>query len=539
MVLDIDIVRNELQDLLGQARSKLSRIWIRLLAFNVLLIFLPAVGLFYFEVYEEELLESQEQSMVQQGRLLAAALADSQDLAQDATSILNSIYPETISRLRIIDRDGLVLADSSRVESTSVFAATVESRQVTDDWLYKVGQTLFNLATRIPRSQPGVAPESSYDPISAPEVTRALRGSYGAYWRVSPGQRSVTLYSAVPIRRGDQVLGAVLVSQSTFRVLQKLYLVRLSVFKIVLISVFAAILLSLLVAKTIASPLQDLQKRAAGIAERKGELRSMFEHSTRRDEIGDLERALSKLSHRLGDRIQFIESFASDLSHELKNPLASIRTATELAKDVRNPSDRKRFLQVIETEVARMEHLISRVQEVTSVDSNIEQETRQILCLNHFLKEFLEGFELLHCGDVTMRFESPESLLHVEVYPDHLAQVLENLLVNSVSFSAENSPIDVSLAQSQQWAVVSIKDYGPGIPEEHREKIFDRFFSHRPGEQGAKSHHAGLGLAIVRAIVEGYGGKVEAVSVPGNGAMFNFRLKLASQVKIDPAADLN
>ncbi|MGW8180958.1 MAG: ATP-binding protein, partial [bacterium] len=374
---------------------------------------------------------------------------------------------------------------------------------------------------------------------SAPEITRALRGSYGAYWRVSPGQRSVTLYSAVPIRRGDQVLGAVLVSQSTFRVLQKLYTVRLSVFKIFLVSVFAAILLSLLVSKTIASPLRDLQQRASRMAERNAELRSMFEHSTRRDEIGDLERALAELSSRLEDRIQFIESFASDLSHELKNPLASIRTATDLVREIHDSANRNRFLQVIETEVARMEHLISRVHEVTSVDSNIEQETRQVLCLNHFLKEFLEGFELLHSGIVTTRLKAPSSLLYVEIHPDHLAQVMENLLVNSISFSAENSTIDVSLTQNQRWAIVSVRDYGPGIPEEHREKIFDRFFSHRPGKKGAKSHHAGLGLAIVRAIIEGYGGRVEASGAPGNGAVFNFRLKIATQVKIDPGADLD
>jgi two-component system sensor histidine kinase ChvG len=498
------------------------------LAFNILLVFLPAIGLFYFQVYENELLESQEQSMVQQGRLLAAALSGSRDLAQDASMILDGFYPETISRLRIIDHDGWVLADSSRAGPPSEFAREVEDSSVTDQWLYKIGQTLFNFVTRTPTSQPDIEPEPTYDPLEAPEIIRALQGSYGANWRVSPGQRSVTLYSAIPIRQGEQVLGAVLVSQSTFRVLQKLYSVRLTIFKIVLASVLVAFALSFVVAKTIASPLQDLKRKASGIVERREALGDLFDTSTRLDEIGDLERALAELSHRLGDRIRFIESFASDLSHELKNPLAAVRTATELLHDVHDQDDRRRFLEVIETEVARMEHLISRVREVTFVDSNIEREVRQPLCLNHFLKEFLEGLELLHGGAVRLRLERPSSLVYVKVSPDRLTQVMENLLDNAISFSADGSPIDVHLREEERWAIVSVRDFGPGIKQEDQERVFDRFFSNRTAEAGSRSHHVGLGLAIVRAIVEGYGGKVLARNAPDGGAVLEFRLRSTS-----------
>jgi len=524
MALGTVIVRSNLQDLLTRIGAGLSRIWIRLLAFNILLIFLPAVGLFYFQVYERELLDSQEQSMVQQGRLLAAALTSSEDLSQDASLILDDLYPETISRLRIIDSNGQVLADSSRAGTRGDSGGEAQIRAVTDHWLYKIGQTLFNLVTRFPPVGPESEPDSSYDPLEAPEIVLALQGTYGANWRVSPGQRSVTLYSAVPIRRGDQILGAVLVSQSTFRVLQKLYKVRLTFFEIVLASVFVAVILSLVVGKTIASPLHELRRKASRIVERREELGSLFKTSTRRDEIGDLERALAELSYRLGERIRFIEFFASDLSHELKNPLASVRSATELLRDEQDPEDRGRFLGIIETEVARMENLISRVREVTFVDSNIEKEPRQPLCLNHFLKAFLEGYELLHEGSVELKLQSPSSLVYVSVGPERLTQVMENLLDNAVSFSSEGSSIHVSLREETGWAVVLVRDFGPGIPEEHQERIFDRFFSHRAEDRGSKSQHVGLGLAIVRAIIEGYGGRVLARNAPEGGAIVEFRI---------------
>jgi two-component system sensor histidine kinase ChvG len=512
-----------MQGLLADIRRILSRIWFRLLAFNVLLVFLPAIGLFYFQIYEKELLESQEQSMVQQGRLLAAALSRSQDLEQDASAIMEKLSTETISRLRVIDRNRVVVADSSRVEVLSSSPQAAVGPALTDKWLYRLGRSLFTTFTQLPPSQrTAVGPDSSFDPRYASEVSTALEGNYGANWRMSPGQRSVTLYSAIPILRGNDVQGAVLVSQSTLRVLQKLYAIRLTVFQIVLVSVFVAILLSLISAKTIASPLQALQKKASRIVERREDLGQLFSTTSRSDEIGDLERALAELSRRLADRISFIESFASDLSHELKNPLASIRTATELLADEQEPGERQRFLRIIEKEVVRTETLISSVREVTLVDSHIQQEPRVPVNLNQFLEEFLEGLKLRHGDRARFSLKSPSIPIWSDVHPDRLAQVLENLIDNAISFTEKGTPVDVELMQQEQWATIAVTDSGPGIPPEHRERIFDRFFSYRVGEQ---EHHVGLGLAIVKAIVEGYGGKVLVRDAPEGGSTFEVLLK--------------
>src|SRR6185436_18876329 len=180
-------------------------------------------------------------------------------------------------------------------------------------------------------------------PLTIPPVQRALSGKYGASTLICPGQRSVTLYSAIPVRSGKQVVGAVLVSGTTLRILADLYQVRLAVFQVVLASMLVAVLLTIIASTTIVRPLRRLRGEALALIDRRGRRRleakegAVFGGSERTDEIGDLARALELLSRRLGEHIAFVEAFAGAVSHALKIPLASIRTAAEMLEDVEEP----------------------------------------------------------------------------------------------------------------------------------------------------------------------------------------------------------
>lgn len=523
----------------------LARISVRLLLFNVLLVFLPAAGFFYLEVYEKELLEAQERAMVQQGRLAAAALAGQGPLdASAAKALLRRLEGRTESRLRIVDSEGNLLADSARLvppreapppsrdrydfRSLSEAEPSPEARE---NPLYRLGAGLYRLVGRI--SRPFAPPEPPRDtesiyspggPLLGPEVRAALAGRYGATTRPTAGQRSVTLYGAIPVRSEGQVVGAVLVSQSTYRILRALYDVRLAVFRVVLASVAAAAVLSLLVSATIARPLRHLRDQAHAVVDRRGRLRGRFGGSRRRDEIGDLARALEELTGRLERHLRFIESFASDVSHELKNPLASIRTATEMLGEVDDPADRRRFLEIAWREVARMEHLLSSVREISRIDARLEAEPVGPVDLRELLPAVLESFRLRAGDAVRIELRVPAGPVHTAASPERLEQVFENLLDNAVGFSPPGGEVTVELAAEPDTAVVRVGDRGPGIPEEHRERIFDRFFTWRPGEAHARNGHTGLGLAIVKAIAEGYGGSVSVENRPEGGARFEVRL---------------
>jgi two-component system sensor histidine kinase ChvG len=523
------------------------RISIRLLLFNVLLVFLPAAGFFYLDVYEKELLEAQERAMVQEGRLAAAALSGPGAVeSAAAVRLLSRLEGRTEMRLRVVDGAGRLLADSARLVPPRPVPAPTAGRSQSQDLesralsaearstrLYRLGAWLYRLPGRLAAAfgppEPPSGAETFYRdgaPLLGPEIKAALAGRYGATVRPTRGgPRSLTLYSALPVHGGGQVAGAVLVSQSTYRILRALYDVRLDIFKVVLLSVAVAAVLSLLVSTTIARPLKALRDEANDLLDRRGRLKGKFRGSTKHDEIGDLARALEQLTARLERHLRFIEAFASDVAHELKNPLASIRSATEMLAEVDDPADRERFLAVAQREVARMEHLLSAMREITEIDAHLDGRLEDEVDLRELLPRIVEGFRLRK-PDAQIELRVPPVPVPVAASPERLAQVFENLLDNAASFAPPGTAVRVDLDEILPFAAtVTVSDRGPGIPQEHLDRLFDRFFTWRPGAE--RDGHTGLGLAIVKAIAEGYGGAVTARNRPEGGASFEVRLPVA------------
>lgn len=515
-------------------RAGLSRIGLRLLAFNVLLVFLPLAGLLALDVFEEHFLAAQERAMVQQGRLLAAALAERGPIdPADAQAILVRLDRRVTARLRVVDPKGTLLADSSRLgprrESRDALRAAADPR---DHWLYRLVSGAFRIAGP-GRSGGTEAPvEEFYEgsgPLQGPEIQAALAGRYGAATRMSPGQRSLTLYSAIPVGSDGGVVGAVLVSQSTWRLLQDLYDVRLAILQVFLASLVVAAVLSLLASTTIARPLARLRTEATALLDRRGRLRGRFSGSSRRDEIGDLARALAELSRRLEERSGFMESFAAEVSHAFKNPLAGIRSAVELLETTPDPERRARYRALVERDVARLERLLSTLREIARIDAELEDEAREAVPLGELLAGILEAFRLRFGEKLHFVLDAGGEEARVDAAPARLAEAFENLVDNAASFAPPGSEVRVALRREGAEAVVEVRDQGPGIPEEHLERVFERFFSWRPApdpEEGSLAH-MGLGLAISRAVVEGYGGSLRARNDPSGGACFEVRLPCA------------
>jgi two-component system sensor histidine kinase ChvG len=556
-----------------------SRIAIRLLAFNLLLLFLPIAGILYLDVYETRLLEAQERAMVQQGRLAAGALSAGAALDPAiSAAFITRLGPRGDTRLRVYDAGGLLIADSNNIRmegdraagsSESPYSSSPGAKGVRASALYRVGAWLAR-ARRSAETIAGKAPvlnrdDSPIDSASSEppaEVRAALAGRYGAATRPTPEQRSLTLTSAVPVRRGDTVIGAVLVSQSTMRVLQALYDVRLRIFEVVVASVLAAALLTALAAATVVRPIGRLRRQASDLAERRSRLPGVFHDANRRDEIGDLARALQELTRRLDEHIREVERFASDVSHEFKNPLASIRTAAEMAAQAEDPRDRRRFLDLLAKDVDRLDRLVSDVRDLARIDAQLEQEPLQPVDVGALLAQVIDGLRFSRGPEPAMSLRVAGPPLRVSGSADRLAQAFENILSNARSFTPAGTAVDVHVRSEDGFCRVSIADRGPGIPPAHLDRIFERFFTYRPCPERAgatarvegpcperadritrvdgprperadgttrvegpgRSNHAGLGLAIAKTIVQGYGGTITASNPAEGGACFDVRL---------------
>ena len=518
-----------------RGRRRGTRLTWRLLVFNLLLVFLPIAGLSFLGPYERQLLAAQERAMVQQGRVLSAALSSHGELSADGVRrLLAELGRRSEARLRVVDRSGALLGDSSLLGPRRPLGARAEAsaaEKARRNPLYALGAWPFALWQRW-FGEAGVdeATRAEYhgtaERLAGPEVAAALRGRYGAATRLSPDSpAAVILYSAIPVRVGGEVAGAVVVSQSTARILAALYEVRLTIFVVFLASVAVAIALSLFLAGTISRPIHGLAAEARALVDGRGRLRGRFRGSNRRDELGELARALEELTRRLEARQAATESFAADVSHELKNPLASIRGATEMLAEAGEAADRRRFLAVVEQEVARMEKLLGSVREIVHLDAPELPEERERVDLAALVGQLVESVCLRGGAAVEVRWTPPAERVVVVGAPERFAALVENLVDNAVSFSPAGSAVEIELTRERSEVRLAVADRGPGIPAEHLERVFDRFFSWRPGD--AAGRHSGLGLAIVRAVAEAHGGRASAANRAGGGAVFRVSLPAA------------
>jgi two-component system sensor histidine kinase ChvG len=277
----------------------------------------------------------------------------------------------------------------------------------------------------------------------------------------------------------------------------------MDIIRIFFISLAVSLVLSLGLSFTITRPIKKLKTEAEGVLDKTGHFSGHFRGLKRRDEIGDLSRSLHNLSQKLEKRIAFIDRFTSDLLHELKNPLAAIRAQTELASS--SPVKEEKLLAGIAAEEGRVERFLGRLRELSRIDNTLEQEAAEVVDLGEFIPLLLERYA---ASGLKLVFENNAGPNHADakltINPDRLIQALSNPIDNAVSFSPPGSTVTVRLEAGPTERRIIIDDEGPGIRDDVAERYFERFYSERPDAE--KENHSGLGLAIVRAIAQGYGG---------------------------------
>ena len=287
--------------------------------------------------------------------------------------------------------------------------------------------------------------------------------------------------------------------------------------QLMFIGTLFSVVLSVILASSISNPLRDLatatelgrEKNAKNVS--RGRIR-IPDMSDRTDEIGRLSSALRGMVEALYDRIESNEQFAADVAHEIKNPLASLRSAVGTLQRSKREDHRTKLLEVIDHDVRRLDRLVSDISNTSRLDSELvkeEQETFDLLALVRNLAQYL-GAEAQGKG-IDFISDLPDKTIYVKGLEARLAQVFVNLISNAISFCQDGDAIRIWVRVRENRVLVVVEDTGPGIPQEALSKVFNRFYSERPASEFG--NNSGLGLAISKQIIEAHDGVIWAENI--------------------------
>ncbi len=320
-----------------------------------------------------------------------------------------------------------------------------------------------------------------------------------------------------PIRHAGKVVGTVGFVTIASEIDTVVRLERERVLQMFVVATLVSIALSLVLASTIANPISDLADAAEIGRDRNkrnvapGRIR-IPDLTARPDELGRLSGALRGMVSALYDRIDSNEQFAADVAHEIKNPLASLRSAIGSLRIVKKDEQRGKLLDVIEHDVRRLDRLVSDISNASRLDSELVKEEEQefnLLEMIDNLSQYL-GEDAKRKG-IEFITDLPPHPISITGLEARLAQVFVNLITNAISFCEDGDAIRVWIRRRDNRVLVVVEDTGPGIPEQSLTKIFKRFYSHRP--EGDFGNNSGLGLAISKQIVEAHGGVIWAENI--------------------------
>ncbi|HCL65271.1 MAG TPA: histidine kinase [Rhizobium sp.] len=549
----------------------------RIVFFNLAALIVLVGGIMYLNQFREGLIDARVESLLTQGEIIAGAISasasvdtnsitiDPQKLlelqaGQSITPVPNDedlefpINPERVApvlrrlisptrtRARLFDADANLLLDSrhlySRGQVLRFDLPPVENETSSlTDWIARIFNTLL---------QPGGLPlykeAPGGDGSIYPEVMNALTGVRGAVVRVTDkGELIVSV--AVPVQRFRAVLGVLLLSTQAGDIDKIVHAERLAILRVFGVATLVNIVVSLLLSSTIANPLRRLS--AAAIRVRRGakEREEIPDFSARQDEIGNLSVALREMTTALYDRIDAIESFAADVSHELKNPLTSLRSAVETLPLARNDESRQRLMDIIQHDVRRLDRLISDISDASRLDAELARTDAEPVDLEVLLTNMVEISRQIRSTKKPVEINlvidqkpGTKARFTVNGHDLRLGQVVTNLIENARSFVPEKGGrITVRLSRARGRCIVQVEDNGPGIQIENIDRVFERFYTDRP-EAESFGQNSGLGLSISRQIAEAHGGTLKAENIvdPQTGKALGARFILSLPVEAAP-----
>ncbi len=478
----------------------------RILAVNIFALAILAGSIFYLDGFRGRLTAG----AIANAETQAGVMADSLSLAEpgEKAALLRRLGSRSKTRLRVFGADG-----SKRMDSWDGAPPTYQLRDPSKEpWRKDVARLLDNLFDAMvgaPAPPPLPMPEPERrDGWSEAAAARGGGPPQTMVRRAPEGTPFISAAARVPGTRE-----VVLLTRNARDIRRIVRDERTTLLIIALVTLTLSVLLSLFLARTIALPLRRLARAAHQVRLGRARDVSVPTLPERRDEIGLLARALGDMTQSLRYRIDATEAFAADVTHELKNPLASLRSAVDSLDKVEDPALQRQLLEVVRSDVVRLDRLIVDIAEVSRLDAELSRARFEPVDLGGMLESLLDLWRpRAEEQGVRLAFARPRFGSAVVLGDEaRLARAVDNIVDNALSFSPPGGLVEIGAAQVGDEVLISVEDEGKGVPEEARAAIFRRFHSVRPEADGF-GRHSGLGLAIAKATVDGHDGRIEVES---------------------------
>ena len=492
----------------------------RILVIILLPVLLYPIIIIYFNKYQDILIRSEFAAIERQGLTLtkALALAENQygliQRNQVSSPALQSLIPKvkygSNIRARLFDMYGNLIADTKASMKYSPFVKVSPLPLVKNNSPLKTYLTSFvslfsNLISK-PLNLPLYKDNIGLTLDNYPEIITALKGNITKVLRQDANNK-LFLSVALPIKNIRMVRGAVLLSVSGEKIEQELIDLETELFKAFGLILLATFSLAFYFGRSITNPIIKLANEADKISEDKMQkIVNLTELKSRKDEIGNLAKSFFQMTRELQSRIDHIAEFAADVAHELKNPISSIRSASETIGKIKNIKEQTQLIKVIQNDVARVDRLINDISAASRLDAELSRIEMTKIDITDLLSTLIDiRSSTINCN---IYFFKEVDKCYIWGNENRVAQVFDNLIQNAASFSTINCTIDIRLEKKLDKIIILVEDNGPGFSEVGINKIFDRFYTERPKAEKF-GNHSGLGLSISKQIIEAHGATIE------------------------------
>ena len=487
----------------------------KIIIFNLLALVILVVGVLFMNPFRESLALQRHQGMTRQVELIAD-IYESRLLPGpqgfDFRETLAEIEIDPWFEVFVFDPTGRIIASKVGQGNKTLLTDPGQTTLLTDFL-----ENVWNAVTFVLRQGQATKTETIDVAQQAASVFEAARIGETVSQTGKDQDGSLFFSTGTPITVSGDIVGVVVLVSSSVEIDRLVRYEREQILRMFLVAVVLSIALSLMLASTISNPLSDLAA-AAELGRERDTRRNAANRvripdlAARPDEIGRLSVAMSGMVSALYDRIDANEQFAADVAHEIKNPLASLRSAVGSLRFVKKDEQRDKLLDVVEHDVRRLDRLVSDISNASRLDSELVKEEEEEFNLIKTLANLCQYLSK-QAGEKGVDFiiDLPSDPISIHGLEARLAQVFVNLVTNAISFCDSGDAVRVWARRRENRVLIVVEDTGPGIPEQALTKVFKRFYSERPQSEFGK--HSGLGLAISKQIVEAHGGVIWAENI--------------------------